>query len=100
MAGGDREGRITDLSENGARFESSQPPAPGTSGFLGWQGEEHYCTVIWSIEGRCGLKFDRPIALALVERTCSHVEVTLRPVAAVARIPLGRRRSGRLADGD
>jgi hypothetical protein len=100
MSGGDRNGRLTDLSEHGARLETAPPPAPGTTGFLRWEGEELYCTVIWSAEGRCGLRFERPIALALVETTCSHVEVSLRPVAAVARIPLGQRRSGRLATFD
>lgn len=100
MSGGDRDGRLTDLSEHGARFEPLAPPVAGTTGFLRWEGQEHYCTVIWTAEGRCGLKFDRPIALALVEKTCSHIEVTLRPVAAVGRIPLGQRRSGRVAIAD
>lgn len=97
MAGGDREGRLSDLSEHGARLETAVPPAPGTTGFLRWDGEDHYCKVIWSTESRCGLQFERPITTQLVETTCSHVEVTLKPVAAVARIPLGQRRSGRVA---
>lgn len=100
MSGGDRDGRLTDLSEHGARFETASPPVAGTTGFLRWEGEEHYCTVIWTAEGRCGLKFDRAIRTGLVEKTCSHVEVTLKPVAAVGRIPLGQRRSGRVATVD
>lgn len=95
--GGDRDGRLVDLSEHGAKLESLDSPAPGTWGFLRWEGEEQYCKVIWAAGNRCGLQFDRAIALALVEKTCSHVEVTLRPVATVGRIPLGQRRSGRLA---
>jgi hypothetical protein len=97
MAGGDREGRLSDLSEHGARFETDAPPASGATGFLRWEGEEHYCKVVWAAEGRCGLHFERPIQTGLVEKTCSHVEVTLKPVATVGRIPLGQRRSGRLA---
>lgn len=100
LSGGDRDGRLTDLSEHGAKLETAAPPPAGTTGFLRWGGEEHYCTVIWTAENRCGLKFDRPIRTGLVEKTCSHVEVTLKPVAAVGRIPLGQRRSGRIATAD
>lgn len=100
MSGGDRDGRLTDLSEHGARLETASPPPAGTTGFLRWEGEEHYCAVVWTGEGRCGIKFERPIAHGLVETTCSHVEVTLRPVATVGRIPLGQRRSGRLSAAD
>lgn len=100
MAGGDREGRLSDLSEHGARLETTAPPAPGSTGFLRWDGQEHYCKVIWTVENRCGLQFDRRISTGLVEATCSHVEVSLKPVAAVGRIPLGQRRSARVvADG-
>jgi hypothetical protein len=99
MPGGDREGRLSDLSEHGARLETAAPPATGTMGFLRWEGQEHYCKVIWTSESRCGLQFERPITTGLVEATCSHVEVSLKPVAAVGRIPLGQRRGG-LASSD
>lgn len=100
LSGGDRDGRLTDLSEHGAKLETGSPPPAGTTGFLRWEGQEHYCKVIWTAAGRCGLKFDRAIQTGLVEKTCSHVEVTLKPVAAVGRIPLGQRRSGRVAIPD
>lgn len=100
LSGGDRDGRLTDLSEHGARLETELPPAPGTTGFLRWEDEEHYCKVVWTGDGRCGLQFERPIQTGLVEKTCSHVEVTLKPVAAVGRIPLGQRRSGRIVAAD
>lgn len=93
MAGGERDGRLTDLSENGARFETDHSPAAGTTGFLHWGSEEHYCKVIWSGEGRCGLQFDRCITLAVVEASSSRVEVSLKPIAALGRIPLGQKRS-------
>lgn len=99
LAGGDRAGRLSDLSEHGARLETEFPPPPGTAGYLCWRGEEHYCKVIWVAEGRCGLRFERPIPIGLLEASCSHVEVTLKPVAALGRIPLGRRRMGPLAAG-
>lgn len=97
MAGGERGGRLSDLSELGARLDTEQPPPAGATGFLRWNGEEHYCKVIWSNESRCGLQFERPITLRLVEATCSHVEVSLKPIAALGRIPLGQKRSQRLA---
>ena len=97
LAGGERGGQLSDLSEHGARLDTNQPPPPGTTGFLRWNGEEHYCKVIWSNERCCGLQFERPIALALVEATCTHVEIALKPVAALGRIPLGQKRSQRLA---
>lgn len=93
MAGGERGGRLTDLSQNGARLETDQPPAAGTTGFLRWGSEEHYCKVIWSGEGRCGLQFDRSITLAAVEASSSRIEVSLKPIAALGRIPLGQKRS-------
>lgn len=99
MAGGDREGRLSDLSEHGARLETAAPPAIGTTGFLRWENHEHYCKVIWASEGRCGVQFERPITTGLVEATCDHVEVSLKTVAAVGRIPLGQRRGG-LASSD
>jgi hypothetical protein len=100
LAGGARHGRLSNLSEHGARFDTELPPPPGVNGFLQWQGQEHYCTVVWSDDGRCGLKFERAIPQSLVESTCSAVDVALRPIAAVGRIPLGQRRAGRLTSPD
>lgn len=97
FAGGVREGRISDLSEHGARFDTAQPPQMGTGGFLKWNNEDLYCTVIWSNAVRCGIRFERPISQAVVEATCSQIEYIVKPVAALVRIPLGQKRSGRLA---
>lgn len=99
LAGGERDGRLTDLSEHGARFEG-QVPAAGTTGFLKWGNEDHYCKVIWAAGERCGLQFERPISLAIVEQSCARVETSLRTVAAVERIPLGQRRSARVLSSD
>lgn len=96
-SGGERDGRLSDLSQHGARLETQQSPVAGMTGFLRWNGEEHYCKVIWRNEERCGLQFERPISQAVVEAACSHIEVTLKPIAALGRIPLGQRRSRRFA---
>jgi hypothetical protein len=100
MSGGGRDGRLSDLSEHGARLETGLPPPPGTTGFLRWGSEEHYCKVIWSKDSCCGLQFEKPIATSIVEATCSHVEVSLKPVAALGRIPIGQKRSRRFASVD
>lgn len=93
LSGGERDGRLSDLSEHGARLDTDQPPPAGTTGFLRWNGEEHYCKVIWSNEGRCGIQFDRPISRSVLEATCSHIEIAVKPVAALGRIPIGQKRS-------
>lgn len=92
MAGGVRLGRLVDLSEHGAKFETATAPSRATTGFLQWNGEDHYCTVIWSNANRCGFQFERAISTSVVNRTCSHIEVTLKTVAAVDRIQMGQRR--------
>lgn len=98
-ASGERGGRLTDLSEHGARFESTAPPIAGTTGFLKWDAQDHYCTVVWVTANNCGIRFERPIAIAIVEASCRHIEITMKPVAAVSRIPLGQRRTGRVTAG-
>ena len=68
FVGGERIGSLSDLSESGARFETEKPPVEGATGMLAWADQHHRCTVIWASAGRCGIRFDRPIGLALVER--------------------------------
>ncbi|UVI38748.1 PilZ domain-containing protein [Qipengyuania spongiae] len=96
MTGGNRDGRLSDLSQTGARFEGSNLPITGTSGFLAWSDEEQYCRVMWSRPGSCGLQFDRPIPLEIIRRTAEMVEEREQSVANFGRIPMGRRREGRL----
>lgn len=96
MTGGNREGRLSDLSQTGARFEGSNLPMTGASGFLAWSDEEQYCRVVWSRPGSCGLQFDRPIPLETIRRTAEMVEEREQSIASFNRIPMGRKREGRL----
>ena len=91
MLGGDREGRLSDLSEGGARFDTSNPPQEGVSGLLAWGDHEFFGKVVWANEDSCGLVFERPIPFAVVEQTCDVVEVQTGPVAKFGNIPVAKR---------
>lgn len=97
MLGGDREGRLSDLSERGARLETRSPPNEGVSGLLAWGGQEHFCKVIWANDGSCGLLFEQPIPLSVVEQSVEALEVQTGPVANFGNIPIGQKRSRRAA---
>ncbi|WP_375290148.1 PilZ domain-containing protein [Qipengyuania sp.] len=91
MAGGMREGRLTDLSVRGAQFDTPEPPTPGTSGLLGWLDQEQFCTVVWSKNQACGVVFERPVGPELVERSGEMIEIPAGPVAQFDNIPLASR---------
>ena len=101
----ERAGRLTDLSEAGARFEGDELPRMGTSGLVRWADQEHFAQVIWHKDGACGLQFERVIPTEVVQCSAEVVEEALGPVAKFGNIPLGRKRSRRAAlirsvDGD
>lgn len=99
--GSDWHGRLWDLSEAGARVQVENPPAPGTTCLIGWQANELFCRVVWSIDDMCGVLFERPIPSAAVMETIGQPEpeAPSGPAASVGNIPIGRRRSRlRLAD--
>ena len=91
MLGGDREGRLSDLSEAGARFDTSNPPQEGVSGLLAWGDHEFFGKVVWANQNSCGLVFERPISMSVVEETCDVVEVQSGPVANFGNIPVAAR---------
>ncbi len=97
MPGGDRPGRLSDLSEAGARFESQVSPVEGASVLLVWADQEHFCKAVWVKGHSCGLVFERPIPLSVVEHTVEYVDVQSGPVANFGNIPLGQKRSRRAA---
>ena len=95
LLGGERCGLLSDLSLDGACFETDDLPASGISGLLVWGDQEHWCKVVWSRDGSCGLVFERSIAQAVVDATVQTVEVETGPVANFSNIPLGQKRSRR-----
>ena len=101
MLGGDRDGRLSDLSEAGARFDTTTPPKYGTTGLLSWGSHEFFGKVVWSNDGSCGFVFERPIAHAVVHETVDIIEVESGPVAKFSNIPVAPRgrRAGLVSRG-
>ena len=95
MPSGNRDGRLFDISEEGARFTTDNPPAQGCSTILEWPVHEAFARVIWSNSTGCGLAFDRPISTAIVNETAARAPVEVGRAAASGNIPLGRKRSRR-----
>ena len=91
MLGGNRDGRLSDLSEAGARFETSNPPQEGVSGLLAWGDHEFFGKIVWANDNSCGIIFERPIPLSVVEQTCEVVEAQSGRVANFGNIPVASR---------
>ena len=89
--GGVREGRLSDLSEAGARLETSGALKQGSSGLLAWGDYEFFGKVVWVKDNTCGIVFERPIPHSVVARTCEVVEVESGPVANFGNIPVAAR---------
>lgn len=91
MPGGDRKGRLSDLSEAGARFDTQDPPQKGVSGLLAWGDHEFFGKIAWANENSCGMIFERPIPPSIVVSTCEIVEAQAGPVANFGNIPVAKR---------
>ncbi|MGB3712250.1 MAG: PilZ domain-containing protein [Erythrobacter sp.] len=98
---GNRQGRISNISDRGAMIEVSSPPPENIAACLILGEEELFCTVVWSNEDACGVEFDRAIGDAkLAEIAGEELEQQRErgPVANVGNIQPGRKR-GRLVAG-
>ncbi|RIV88977.1 PilZ domain-containing protein [Aurantiacibacter zhengii] len=67
MPSGNRFGRVFDISTNGARVVTQDPPAKGVSAILDWNLHEAYCHVIWTKPGMCGVEFDKPVPQRVID---------------------------------
>lgn len=88
----DRCGRLWDLSRSGARVQVDKPPPAGTTAILRWLARERFCTVVWSIEGMCGLAFDDPLDWSVVSESIARMQEN-RARASIPRIMPGQKRS-------
>lgn len=80
MPSGNRSGRLFDISINGARFVTDDPPANGVGVILDWTMHEAYCKVTWTKPGMCGVEFDRPLPMRVVEELVQAFPAGPRPV--------------------
>jgi PilZ domain len=94
---GSRPAQLVDLSQSGARLDLANPPAQGSIVLLAWHGQEHFCKVMWTAEGACGVQFERllplPIVLATTGQDLGVAPAPAPSVANHANIPLGRKRA-------
>lgn len=90
---GDRECRISNISDHGARIETEEPPPAGIAACLIMGDEEIFCTVKWSKEGGCGVEFDHTIGPHTLEALATRAPVEAGPIANRGRIQMGQRRS-------
>lgn len=92
-ASGTRQCDMSNISDKGAKLETSSPPPVGVSGMLNLGDEDIYCTVIWSNEKACGVEFEHKVQ----EGTLSNMPVEEArksgPVASCNNIKMGRKRS-------
>ncbi len=80
MPSGNRPGRLFDISINGARFVTEDPPAKGVGVILDWTMHEAYCRVTWTKPGMCGVEFDRPLPTRVVDDLAQAAHAGPRPV--------------------
>src|SRR5690349_18734216 len=69
LSGGMRPVTMIDLSEQGAKLQTDNPPKPGVAGLLKWGPHEAFGQVMWVTGDSCGIKFDRAIARGVVLET-------------------------------
>lgn len=69
MPSGNVPGRLFDISDQGARITTDNPPSKGCSVILEWPYGEAYGKITWSKPGMCGIQFDRPLPADKLKET-------------------------------
>ncbi len=100
MTSGNRQGSLYDISLNGARFTTSNPPATGTSGLLAWNTHEAFGKIIWSNEDGCGIEFERQIPQEAIEELTAASTGQTRRAANFGNIPIARKGRRGLVSGN
>lgn len=96
---GDRNCRMANISDNGAKLETADPPREGITGWLVMGSQEMFCKVIWSNDTACGIEFERAIGEDMLAEIAGDQVREKLPIAKAMNIPMGRKRSGRLVSG-
>jgi PilZ domain len=99
MISGHRDGRLANISEQGAKLALQNPPREGMTGWLAFSGHEAFCRVIWSTSDSCGVEFERPLPQSVLIAIAGEQAKLTGPVANAGNIPMGRKRGGRLVSG-
>lgn len=94
-----RDGRLANISEQGAKLLLQQPPREGITGWLAFAGHDAFCRVIWASHDACGVEFERPLPQAVLIVVAGEQVKESGPVANAGNIPMGRKRGGRLVSG-
>ena len=90
---GEIAGQLWDLSETGARVQTTYPPEQGTQALLKWGSEKVECEVVWARDDMCGVTFESAIDRDLVSSTGRIIGLPEPASASMAKIPHGRKRS-------
>jgi hypothetical protein len=59
---------LENISRKGCRVHIDEPPRVGTAAILRIDRTEAFGTIMWVRGQRCGIHFDEPIAIPLLER--------------------------------
>ena len=90
---GDRQCRMENISDKGAKLEIDNPPKDGADCWLVLGEEEIYCQVIWSNESACGIQFERAISENRLIAIAGEPAKQPKPAANTGNIQMGRKRS-------
>lgn len=93
---GDRNCRMENISDKGAKLETDTPPKEGMNCWLVLGEEEIYCRVVWANETSCGVEFERAISENRLIAMLGKPSTNNSPVAKAGNIKMGRKRSGLL----
>jgi hypothetical protein len=58
--------QLNDLSRNGAGITLAEPLKVGKTVLLQWRSLDHFATVIWTNQDRCGVQFEEPIPVEIL----------------------------------
>ena len=97
---GDRDVRLCNISEYGAKLAMASPPREGSTGCLVLAEHDTFCRVIWASNDACGVAFDRALPEPLLVAVAGEQVKQGGPVANAGNIPMGRKRGGLLVSRD